>query len=103
MEVSEDYEIALATPEDFPGILALQEPNLPDSGGGLSVRQNADWFKRTMLEMPLVVARRDGEIVGYVVATTLAAKLHLAIVQTMLRSFSAPPDCYASRRRHWHV
>lgn len=95
MRLAEDYEIALATPEDIPGILALQEPNLPDSWGGLSVRQNAEWFKRTMLEMPLIIARRDGEIVGYVVATTLAAKSHVAIVQAMLRSFPAPPDCYA--------
>jgi hypothetical protein len=37
-----DYDIARATPDDIPGILALQEPNLPDSGGSLSVRQNAD-------------------------------------------------------------
>ena len=95
MELNEDYQIALAAPEDIPGILALQEPNLPDSGGGLSVRQNADWFKRTMLEMPLIVARRDDDIVGYVVATTLAAKSHVAIVQAMLRSFPAPLDCYA--------
>lgn len=91
----EGCEVSLATADDIPGILALQEPNLPNNGGGLSVRQNAEWFKRTMLEMPLIVARRDGKIVGYVVATTLAAKSHVAIVQAMLRSFPAPPNCYA--------
>jgi L-amino acid N-acyltransferase YncA len=90
-----EYEIALATPDDAPGILALQEPNLPDNGGSLSVRQNADWFRRTMLEMPLVVARRDGKLVGYVVSTSLAAKTHVAIVQAMLQRFPAPPDCYS--------
>jgi GNAT superfamily N-acetyltransferase len=95
MGLTEDYEIVLATSADIPGILALQEPNLPDNGGGLSVRQNADWFKRTMLEMPLIMARREGKVVGYVVATTLAAKSHVAIVQAMLRRFPAPPDCYA--------
>jgi predicted GNAT family acetyltransferase len=88
------YEIALAIPDDISGILALQEPNLPDSGGSLSVRQNADWFKHAMLDMPLIVARSDGQIVGYLVATSLAAKSHIPIIQAMLRSFSTPPDCY---------
>ena len=27
-----DYDISIATPNDIPGILGLQEPNLPDSG-----------------------------------------------------------------------
>jgi L-amino acid N-acyltransferase YncA len=89
------YDIALATPDDIPGILALQEPNLPDSGGSLSVRQSADWFNRAMAEMPLIVGRRDGKLVGYMVTTTLAAKAHVAIVQSMLRSFPAPPECYS--------
>jgi L-amino acid N-acyltransferase YncA len=90
-----DYDIALATQDDITGILALQEPNLPDSGGSLSVRQNADWFRRTIAEMPLVVGRRDGKVVGYMVTTTLAAKAAVAIFQAMLRSFPAPPDCYS--------
>ena len=90
----DDYEIALATPEDIPGIITLQDPNVIDRGGGLSVRQTADWFKRSMLEMPIVVGRRDGKVVGYVLSTSLAAKAHVAIVQAMLRTFPAPPDCY---------
>jgi hypothetical protein len=89
-----DYEIALATPEDIPGIIILQDPNVIDRGGGLSVRQTADWFKRSMLEMPIIVGRRGGKVVGYVLSTSLAAKSHVAIVQAMLRSFPAPPDCY---------
>ncbi len=31
------YTISLATQDDIPGILALQEPNLPENGGSLSV------------------------------------------------------------------
>jgi predicted N-acetyltransferase YhbS len=89
-----NYEIALATPDDIPGILTLQEPNLHENGGGLSARQTADWFRRTMLEMPIIVGRRDGEVVGYLLATSLAAKSHVAIVQSMLRTFPPPPNCY---------
>ena len=89
-----DYEISLATPDDIPGILAVQEPNLPDSGGSLSVRQTADWFKHAVLEKSVVVGRRDGKVVGYVLGTSLAAQAHIAIIQAMLRTFPAPPDCY---------
>jgi L-amino acid N-acyltransferase YncA len=89
-----DYEIALATPDDIPGIVALQDPNVIDKGGGLSVRQTAEWFARSMHEMPIIVGRRDGKVVGYVLSTSLAAKAHVGIVQAMLHTFPAPPECY---------
>ena len=92
--MSGEYEITVATSDDIAGIVTLQDPNVIDRGGGLSVRQTADWFERTMLEMPIIVARREGRVVGYVLATSLAAKSHVAIVQAMLRSFPAPADCY---------
>ena len=89
-----DYKITLATPQDIPEILALQEPNVIDRGGGLTVRQTADWFDRTMGEMPIIVARRGGKLVGYLLSTSLAAKAHVPVVQEMLRRFPPPPDCY---------
>ena len=89
-----DYEIALATPDDIPGILSLQEPNLVERGGGLSVRQTADWYRNAIVEKSVVVGRREGKVVGYVLGTSLAAKAHVAIIQTMLRTFPAPPDRY---------
>jgi predicted GNAT superfamily acetyltransferase len=89
-----DYEIALATPDDIPGTLTLQEPNLVERGGGLSVRQTADWFRNAITEKSVVVGRREGKVVGYVLGTSLAAKAHVPIIQTMLRTFPAPPNCY---------
>ena len=91
---SANYETGLAATDDIPAILAMQDVNLHENGGGLSVRQTADWFRRTMSEMPIVVARRDGVVVGYALATSIAAKSHVGIVQTMLRAFPAPPNCY---------
>jgi Acetyltransferase (GNAT) family len=88
------YEISLGTLNDIPGILTLQELNLPDSGGSLSVRLTADWFKHAILENSVVVGRRNGSVVGYVLGTSLAAQAHIAIIQAMLRAFPAPPDCY---------
>jgi predicted GNAT superfamily acetyltransferase len=88
------YEISLASPDDIPGMLALQESNLPDKGGSLSVRVAADWFKDAILEKSVVVCRHNGEVVGYVMGTSLAANAHIAIIQAMLCAFPPPPDCY---------
>jgi L-amino acid N-acyltransferase YncA len=92
--MSANYETGLAASDDIPAIVAMQEANLHENGGGLSVRQPADWFRRTMSEMPIVVARRDGVVVGYALATSIAAKAHVGIVQTMLRAFPVSPNCY---------
>ena len=89
-----EYDIGLATPVDIPGILALQDANLIENGGNLSVRLPADWYERAMQDMPLVVARRDDTVVGYVVATSLAAQMHIPIVQTMMAKYPAPRDCF---------
>jgi hypothetical protein len=61
---------------DIPGILALQEPNLVERAGGLAVRQTAGWFRHAILEKSIVVSRRNGKVVGYVLGTSLAAKAH---------------------------
>ena len=42
--MSTNYEIAFGMLNDIPGIVALQDSNLPESGGSLSVREAADWF-----------------------------------------------------------
>lgn len=92
--MTSDFDISLAMPNDIPGILALQEPNLPDSGGSLSVRLTADWFKNAILAKSVVAGRRNSKVVGYVSGTSLAAKAHVGIIQSMLQTFPPPPDCY---------
>ena len=89
-----DYDISLGRADDIPGILVLQEMNLAERGGGLSVRQTGDWFRHAMHEKSLVVGRQKNKVVGYVLGTSLAANTHVTIIQTMLRAFPPPPDCY---------
>jgi len=89
-----EYEISLARPHDIAGILALQDSNLLENGGSLSVRQSAEWFEREMTEKSLMVCRRNGDVVGYVLGTSLAAKAHIPIIQAMLRAFPASAACY---------
>src|SRR5215475_592432 len=60
LKMIDDYEIVFGAPGDIPGILMIQEANLPHNGGTLSVRLSADWFQRAILEESLVVCRREG-------------------------------------------
>ena len=86
-----DYEISLATTDDVQGMLALQEVNLPDKGGSLSVRLTVDWFNDAILEKSAVVCRYDGKVVGYLMGTSLAANAHIPIIQAMLCAFPRRP------------
>jgi predicted GNAT superfamily acetyltransferase len=92
--VSAEFEIAVATHGDIGGILTLQEENLPENGGMLSVRLPLEWFEAAMAEMPVVLARKDGQVVGYLVASTLRSQSHLPIIQSMTRAYSPVPDAY---------
>src|SRR5687767_8423992 len=55
----------LATRDDIDGILELQERNLPDQGGTLSARFPRARFEAAIAAMPLIVAHRNGLVVGY--------------------------------------
>ncbi len=92
--VDRDYEVSLATPADVPGIVALQDRNLRGNGGALSVRFAPDWFAKAITDMPVIVARRAGDVVGYVVSTPLAAQAHDSIIQAMLAAYSGSPGAY---------
>jgi len=69
-----DYDISLGRAEDIPGILVLQEANLAERGGGLAVRQTADWYRNAIREKSLVVGRYDSKVVGYVLGLRLRRK-----------------------------
>jgi len=57
-------EIGLATSDDIEGILNLQEQNLLGQGGLLSVRLPRPALEAALVDLPQIVARRDGRIVG---------------------------------------
>src|SRR5262245_36004673 len=89
-----DYEIALATHEDIAGILDLQEANLRERGGTLSVRFPREWFEAALDDMPVLVARKGGRVVGYLVSSSPVSQAHVPIIQAMLRAYPGPPDAY---------
>jgi len=91
---SADYEIAVAAPDDIAGILDLQEQNLPERGGALSVRFPFPWFEAAVADTRVIVARRAGRVVGYVTWSPISMMAHVPIVQAMLRAYPGAPDAY---------
>jgi predicted GNAT superfamily acetyltransferase len=91
-----EYAISLATREQIPDLLALQEANLGVHGGTLSVRLTSEWFQHSLEEMPIILARRSGRLVGYLVSSSRAATAHLALPQAKFRAYPAGPDAYNS-------
>ena len=89
-----DYQIALATRDDIADILALQEPNLRENGGALSARFSADWFEGALGDMPVLVARKDGRIAGYLVSSSKATQGHVPVIQSMLQAYPGTLDSY---------
>jgi L-amino acid N-acyltransferase YncA len=88
------YRFSRATRDDIPAIVALQEPNLRSNGGSLSVRFSPAWFEPVIADMPVIVARSGGDVVGYVVSTQLTAQAHNPIIRAMLRSYPGSPGAY---------
>src|SRR4051794_14105373 len=102
-----DCEIALATVDDIPGIVALQSANLPGKGGSLSIEFSSDWFERVLSAMPIVVARRGGRIVGYLVSSPLSVAADAPLIRAKLRAYPGSgnpynhgPVCVASEERN---
>ena len=47
---------------------------MPEHGGALSVRLTFEWFAAALADLPVVVARKDGRIVGYAVASSIKTR-----------------------------
>ena len=90
----EKYEIALATTGDIDAVLNLQERNLPHQGGMLSARFPREWFEAAIAAMPVIVARRAGRVVGYLVSSPLEAHADVPVVQAMLQAYRGALDAY---------
>jgi len=77
-------------------LLGLQKANLASAGGALSVQFPFEWFERSMAEMPIMAAKRDGMLVGYLVSSSRAATRHLALAEAKYHAYPAPSDAYNS-------
>ena len=92
----DDYVIGPASRDDIPALLELQKANLAGAGGALSVQFSSEWFERSMDEMPIMVAKRNGMLVGYLVSSSRTATRHLALSEAKYRAYPASPEAYNS-------
>ena len=90
------YVISIATVDDVPEILALQAENQAARGGFLSIEFPALWFEKVIKDMPIVVARRDGRLVGYLVSSPPGSTQHLSLPQAKQRAYSGRRGAYNS-------
>ena len=86
-------DIGLATKDDIPGILELQDANQLSRGGMLSARLPRERFEAALLDLPLIVARRQGRIVGYLMSFSIGTQAS-PIIQAMLKAYSGGPNAY---------
>src|ERR1017187_6157133 len=89
-----EFDLGLATPQDIEGIPDLQEHNLPHRGGMLSDAMSRARIEAALNDMPVIVARRDGRVVGYLLAGSRESKAGVPIMQAMLRAYPGSPDAY---------
>ncbi len=90
-----EIEIAQVTAEDIDGILDLQERNQPERGGTLSARLPREWLEAAVTDLPVIVARKEGRVVGYLISASRESYAGVPVVEAMLRSYpGASPDAY---------
>jgi GNAT superfamily N-acetyltransferase len=89
-----ELEIAEATKADLDGILALQECNLPERGGALSAPLPRTQLESMLRDLPLIVARRGGEVVGYLLAASKPTVAEIPVIRAMLAAYGGAADAY---------
>jgi predicted GNAT superfamily acetyltransferase len=87
-------DIGKATEGDLEGILELQAANQTDRGGTLSASLPRPRVIAMIQAVPLIVARRDGHITGFLMTTTRAMNADLPIVQAMFAAYHGSADAY---------
>lgn len=86
--------IGKATETDLDGILALQAANQVARGGALSAELPRDRIAAMMGDMPLVVARGEQGVLGFLMTTTRAMNADFPIIRAMFAAYPGSADAY---------
>jgi L-amino acid N-acyltransferase YncA len=89
-----EVEVGRAPESDLDGIVELQAANQPDRGGMLSASISRVKIAEMMREMPLIVARRDKSVVGFLMTGSRAMAAEVPIVNAMLAVYPGTSDAY---------
>jgi len=86
--------IGLASENDLDGIVALQAANQPENGGTLSANLGYSRISEMMHEMPLIVARRDHRVTGYLMTSSRSRNSDVPVISAMLSVYPGSVDAY---------
>jgi L-amino acid N-acyltransferase YncA len=90
-----DVEIDTLRAGDIDGVLVLQEANQAEYGGTLSARMPRAFFAAALEGMPVIVARREGRVVGFLVSSPKHPPPAAPVIRAMLRAWPGGDDAYA--------
>ncbi|WP_250627464.1 GNAT family N-acetyltransferase [Pinirhizobacter soli] len=89
------YDIACATEVDIDGIAALLQENAPSRGGSLTGEFPRDKVAGMALgDSPVIVARRDGNVVGVLFSSSKGNASAPPSVRAMLAAWPGDADAY---------
>ncbi|MFI5444945.1 GNAT family N-acetyltransferase [Polaromonas sp. UC242_47] len=86
--------IGEATETDLDGILAPQAANQVARGGTLSAELPRARIEAMMGDMPLVVARGEQGVLGFLMSTTRAMNADFPIIRAMFAAYPGSADAY---------
>ena len=89
-----DNRVSRADIADMDGILELQAANQTARGGALAASLTGERLAKMMQDMPLIVARRDGRITGFLLTTSREVNADIPIVKAMFNAYHGAHDAY---------
>lgn len=89
-----EFQISVATQDDVNGLLSLQQANLASNGGTLSAALCEEKLTTMIQEMPLIIAKKESKIVGFLMTSNLNRNADIPIVKSMLNAYKGNKDAY---------
>ncbi|MEH2230331.1 MAG: GNAT family N-acetyltransferase [Nostoc sp.] len=88
-----DVVIDRASPSDVTAIVKLAQANDAEHGGMLLGHLEPEAVMMTISQMPSVVARKNGQVVGFLLSWSKTTA-NLPIIKVMLQTYSGTKDAY---------
>jgi predicted GNAT superfamily acetyltransferase len=87
-------DIVRASDTELDAIIELQAANQPERGGTLTGNLPHSRIAEMMREMPLIVARRDNRITGYLMTSTRTMNDDVPIIRAMFNAYQGTANAY---------
>jgi len=87
-------EIGCAHKADAEGVYRLMTANLSTNGGTLSASFSLEQIAAMLQSMPMIVARHEDELLGFLMTSSRAASSEIPILRAMLDAYPEAIDAY---------